>query len=138
MEMTAGRLRLYEKCISPLQDMASYNRDKHSPPRIFRHGKKKEILNGSGLITMTNRAAKMVALTAFTDQERDYLMQTTIRKPNLLMRACPRCGGDLYRDLLEMDIEYVCLQCGRRAAEQRPRRVITSLDSDDDDWREVA
>lgn len=42
-------------------------------------------------------------------------MQRTIRKPNLLMRACPRCGGDLYRDMLESGVEFVCLQCGRRA-----------------------
>jgi hypothetical protein len=41
-------------------------------------------------------------------------MQKTMRKANLLMRACPRCGGDLYRDVLEADVEFVCLQCGRR------------------------
>ncbi|HXH21988.1 MAG TPA: hypothetical protein VNN10_08155 [Dehalococcoidia bacterium] len=57
-------------------------------------------------------------------------MQSTVRRPNLLMRACPRCGGDLYRDLLETDEEFVCLQCGRRAgrtpidaAQRVPRSV---------------
>lgn len=54
-------------------------------------------------------------------------MQTTLRKPNMLIRGCPRCGGDLYRDMLEVDEEFVCLQCGRRAeprlpdAESRPQ-----------------
>jgi hypothetical protein len=57
-------------------------------------------------------------------------MQRNERKPNLLIRACPRCRGDLYRDLLENEEEFVCLQCGRRAgqtpidAAQRPARSL--------------
>jgi DNA-directed RNA polymerase subunit RPC12/RpoP len=39
--------------------------------------------------------------------------------------------------MLELDVEYVCLQCGRRAAEERPHPVITSLD-DDDEFSNVA
>jgi DNA-directed RNA polymerase subunit RPC12/RpoP len=43
-------------------------------------------------------------------------MTREVHRSTILMRACPRCAGDLYRDLLEQDEEYVCLQCGRRAA----------------------
>jgi NADH pyrophosphatase NudC (nudix superfamily) len=59
------------------------------------------------------------------------------RRANLRMRACPRCGGDLYRDQLEREDEFVCLQCGRRAPprpappELTPRRRGTF-------WHEVA
>jgi hypothetical protein len=42
-------------------------------------------------------------------------MLDTTRK--LLMRACPRCRGDLIRDRHEGD--FGCLQCGRRIAEDR-------------------
>jgi hypothetical protein len=42
-------------------------------------------------------------------------MTRTMQRSSILMRACPRCSGDLYLDLLEQDEEYVCLQCGRRA-----------------------
>ena len=44
----------------------------------------------------------------------------TMRNANsaILVRSCARCGGDLYRDVLEdireQEQEYVCLQCGRR------------------------
>jgi uncharacterized protein (DUF983 family) len=31
---------------------------------------------------------------------------------NLLLHACPRCGGDLLRDAYEQDV-YDCLQCAR-------------------------
>jgi hypothetical protein len=50
----------------------------------------------------------------------------TMRRANsaLLVRSCERCGGDLYRDVLE-DIrdeeeEYVCLQCGGRMTRSVP------------------
>ena len=55
---------------------------------------------------------------------------------NLLVHACERCGGDLYRDPLDDDgdneVSYVCLQCGRRRSrpaadvsdDQRERRMI--------------
>jgi uncharacterized protein (DUF983 family) len=62
---------------------------------------------------------------------------STAKKTNLRIRACPRCGGDLYRDLLEREDEFVCLQCGRRTPPQQappdlaPRRRETF-------WREVA
>jgi DNA-directed RNA polymerase subunit RPC12/RpoP len=58
-------------------------------------------------------------------------MRPTVSKPNLLVAACPRCRGDLYRDMLETDVEYVCLQCGRRAATRKPVRQLT-LDDDED------
>jgi predicted RNA-binding Zn-ribbon protein involved in translation (DUF1610 family) len=44
----------------------------------------------------------------------------TMRPANsaILVHSCGRCGGDLYRDVLEdirdQEEEYVCLQCGRR------------------------
>jgi hypothetical protein len=61
------------------------------------------------------------------------MMVTRDRKPKLMMRACRRCGGDLHLDMMETDVEYVCLQCGRRLMEEKPRKPIL-----DDDWREVA
>ncbi len=64
-------------------------------------------------------------------------MQGTNRKANLLMRACPRCHGDLYLDMLEVDEEYVCLQCGRRASKQ-PTEQQLRPDPPDEPWREVA
>ena len=63
-------------------------------------------------------------------------MQTTTRKPNLLIHACPRCHGDLYRDMLEQDVEYVCLQCGRRAVTRQPLAAVAQ--DEDDDWQDVA
>jgi tRNA(Ile2) C34 agmatinyltransferase TiaS len=39
---------------------------------------------------------------------------TTMRSQRkLVMRACPRCHGDLLHD--EYEDEFRCLQCGRRA-----------------------
>jgi predicted RNA-binding Zn-ribbon protein involved in translation (DUF1610 family) len=44
----------------------------------------------------------------------------TMRRTNsaILVHSCSRCGGDLYRDVLEdirdQEEEFVCLQCGRR------------------------
>jgi len=67
---------------------------------------------------------------------------TTARhpNPNLLVHACERCGGDLYRDVLDEDgedeVSYVCLQCGRRRSRvaghdaspaQRERAAIRRL-----------
>jgi len=31
----------------------------------------------------------------------------------LLLRACPRCHGDLFPDIEDEDL-FACLQCGRR------------------------
>jgi len=31
----------------------------------------------------------------------------------ILLRACPRCRGDLFHD--DYEDEFACLQCGRRA-----------------------
>lgn len=30
-----------------------------------------------------------------------------------LLRSCPRCQGDLYRDIYAKEDDLVCLQCGR-------------------------
>ena len=32
----------------------------------------------------------------------------------ILLKACPRCHGDLMLELLTGDAEYSCLQCGYR------------------------
>jgi len=41
----------------------------------------------------------------------------------IFRRSCPRCGGDLYVDILEEkrgeDDELVCLQCGSRTLRSR-------------------
>lgn len=38
---------------------------------------------------------------------------TTKTRQKLLLRACPRCQGDLFPDLEDKDM-FGCLQCGRR------------------------
>jgi hypothetical protein len=40
-------------------------------------------------------------------------MQTMRSQSKIVMRACPRCHGDLLHD--EYEDEFRCLQCGRRA-----------------------
>ena len=42
---------------------------------------------------------------------------TKTRSRHLLLRACPRCQGDLMPDLQD-DEEFVCLQCSRRFTAQ--------------------
>jgi hypothetical protein len=37
-----------------------------------------------------------------------------MKKSRILLRACPRCHGDLFPDDYEED--FACLQCGRRIA----------------------
>lgn len=39
-------------------------------------------------------------------------MTTMKAQRKLVMRACPRCHGDLLRD--DYEEEFVCIQCGRR------------------------
>jgi hypothetical protein len=36
----------------------------------------------------------------------------TLRNAKIVLRACPRCHGDLFPDEYEED--FACLQCGRR------------------------
>ena len=40
-------------------------------------------------------------------------MNTMRSQSKIVMRACPRCHGDLLHD--EYEDEFRCLQCGRRA-----------------------
>ena len=40
-------------------------------------------------------------------------MTTMKTQRKIVMRACPRCHGDLLHD--DYEDEFVCLQCGRRA-----------------------
>ena len=35
-----------------------------------------------------------------------------MKKTRIMLRACPRCQGDLFPDTHEED--FACLQCGRR------------------------
>lgn len=51
-----------------------------------------------------------------------------------LYKACPRCRGDLVLDaeeesrlILDHRLEYVCLQCGRRASVERPSFARTTV-----------
>ena len=86
------------------------------------------------LIRMVIRRPRIDLKQSQDNRGRDSsMMQTMDRKPKLIMRGCPRCGGDLHRDMMETDIEYACLQCGRRLTEEKPRKPIL-----DEDWREVA
>ena len=39
-------------------------------------------------------------------------MKRTLRHAKIVLRACPRCNGDLFPDEYEED--FACLQCGRR------------------------
>jgi hypothetical protein len=39
-------------------------------------------------------------------------MKKTLRHAKIVLRACPRCQGDLFPD--EYEEEFACLQCGRR------------------------
>ena len=65
-------------------------------------------------------------------------MQKAAPKKNMMMRACPRCGGDLYRDMLEVEEEFVCLQCGRRAGVAGPPVAIREHLDEEKEWRSVA
>ena len=40
------------------------------------------------------------------------MKKTTRRNSKIVLRACPRCEGDLFPDEYEED--FACLQCGRR------------------------
>jgi tRNA(Ile2) C34 agmatinyltransferase TiaS len=37
-----------------------------------------------------------------------------MKKSRIILRACPRCQGDLFPDINEED--FACLQCGRRVS----------------------
>jgi len=37
-----------------------------------------------------------------------------MKKSRIILRACPRCQGDLFLDSYEED--FACLQCGRRVS----------------------
>ena len=37
-----------------------------------------------------------------------------MKKSRIILRACPRCQGDLFPDSYEED--FACLQCGRRVS----------------------
>jgi RNA polymerase-binding transcription factor DksA len=48
----------------------------------------------------------------------------TKRTSKLLLRACPRCQGDLFPDLEDEDF-LACLQCGRRIPETHLALIAT-------------
>ena len=56
-------------------------------------------------------------------------MNTMKTQRKLVMRACPRCHGDLLHD--EYEDEFRCLQCGRRAdltSAQPPATAPTGIE----------
>jgi hypothetical protein len=46
-------------------------------------------------------------------------MATKTKRNRMVLRGCPRCKGDLLRDVSE----YVCMQCGRSAPLPRGERL---------------
>jgi hypothetical protein len=48
-------------------------------------------------------------------------MKTMHAKPTVLIRACPRCRGDLF---LNEEEDYVCLQCGRTTHKQAVWEIV--------------
>jgi len=47
------------------------------------------------------------------------------RNNKLLLRACPRCHGDLFPDIEDQDL-FACLQCGRRIPESQLPSIAIS------------
>jgi hypothetical protein len=46
----------------------------------------------------------------------------------ILLKACPRCHGDMMLEELPGDAEFVCLQCGHRsAAIATPKPVLVPV-----------
>jgi predicted RNA-binding Zn-ribbon protein involved in translation (DUF1610 family) len=54
-------------------------------------------------------------------------MKKTIRNAKIVLRACPRCNGDLFPDEFEED--FACLQCGRRFEVAAVHEIMESRQS---------
>ncbi len=55
------------------------------------------------------------SLLALQQTERKGRTMTTATRARVLLRACPRCSGDLF---LDVD-DYSCLQCGKNVSAER-------------------
>lgn len=49
-------------------------------------------------------------------------MKKKVRNAKIVLRACPRCQGDLFPDEYEED--FACLQCGRRLSNSAVRDIM--------------
>jgi uncharacterized protein (DUF983 family) len=52
----------------------------------------------------------------------------TPRNTKIMLRACPRCHGDLFPDKYEEDM--ACLQCGRRFGEAALAELTTTVEAE--------
>lgn len=43
----------------------------------------------------------------------------------MIIKGCPRCGGDMFAEEDGRDRAYACLQCGRRTAPEALNNVRT-------------
>ena len=55
-------------------------------------------------------------------------MKKTLRHAKIVLRACPRCHGDLFPDEYEED--FACLQCGRRLSIAAVREILVAREGD--------
>ena len=54
-------------------------------------------------------------------------MKKTLRNAKIVLRACPRCQGDLFPDEYEED--FACLQCGRRFGIAAVREIMAAREA---------
>ena len=54
-------------------------------------------------------------------------MKKTLRNAKIVLRACPRCHGDLFPDEYEED--FACLQCGRRLSIAMVHELMTGRET---------
>lgn len=55
-------------------------------------------------------------------------MKKTLRNAKIVLRACPRCQGDLFPDEYEED--FACLQCGRRFGIAAVRDIMEAREAE--------
>jgi hypothetical protein len=55
-------------------------------------------------------------------------MKKTLRNTRIVLRACPRCQGDLFPDEYEED--FACLQCGRRFGTAAVAEIMGAREAD--------
>jgi hypothetical protein len=55
-------------------------------------------------------------------------MKKNLRHAKIVLRACPRCSGDLFPDEYEED--FACLQCGRRFGVAAVAEIMAARESE--------
>lgn len=55
-------------------------------------------------------------------------MKKVLRNAKIVLRACPRCHGDLFPDEYEED--FACLQCGRRFGIAAVTEIMAARESE--------